>query len=48
VSIPADTTDEPATPAGLAAFAAAEACFATIQDWLAGEDSGELEHAELE
>lgn len=50
MSIPAATheSDEPDTPAGQAAFAAAEACFATIQDWLAGGDSNALEHAELE
>jgi len=50
VSIPA-ATHEPAgldRPAGLAAFAAAEACFARIEDWLAGDDSNGLEHAELE
>jgi hypothetical protein len=50
VSIPADTNQsaEPETPTGQAAFAAAEACFATIEGWLAGDDSNGLEHAELE
>jgi hypothetical protein len=50
VSIPA-ATPEPAGLAGLAGlamFVAAEACVATIEDWLAGDDSNALEHAELE
>jgi hypothetical protein len=47
VSIQA-ATHELHSPTGLAAFAAAEACFATIEDWLAGGDSRGLEHAELE
>ncbi len=34
--------------AGLEAFAAARDCFATIKGWLAGQDSSDLEHAELE
>lgn len=38
-------TDEPDSPTELAVFASAEACFATIEDWLAGQDSRELEHA---
>jgi hypothetical protein len=41
-------TDEPDRPPELAVFASAEACFATIEDWLAGEGSSDLEHAELE
>ena len=44
----AAATDDPDTPAELAVFASAQACFATIEDWLAGQDSPELEHAELE
>lgn len=50
MSIPAATHEsgDPDTPAGPAGFAAAEGCFATIQDWLAGEDSNTLDHAELE
>lgn len=47
MTVPA-ATHEPDTPAGLAAFTAAEACFATIQDWLDGADSSALDHGELE
>lgn len=42
-------TDRPAdAPAGLEVFAAARACFASIEGWLAGQDSIGLEHGELE
>ena len=37
-----------ADASGLEAFAAARACFATIEGWLAGQDSSGLEHGELE
>ena len=40
-----DGLDASAGPQG---FAAARACFATIEGWLAGQDSSGLEHAELE
>lgn len=48
ISAATHESDEPATPAGPVAFAASEACFAAIEDWLDGEDSNGLEHAELE
>ena len=47
MSIPA-ATDQTDRPPELAVFASVEACFATIEDWLAGQDSNGLEHAELE
>jgi len=49
VSTPtADRSDGPDASVGLEAFAAARACFATIETWLTGQDSSGLEHAELE
>lgn len=44
----ADRSHGPDASVGLEAFAAARACFATIETWLAGQDSSGLEHAELE
>jgi len=50
VSIPAGTDrwDGSDASAGLEAFASTRACFATIEGWLAGQDSSALEHGELE
>jgi hypothetical protein len=50
VSIPTGTdgSDDSDASAGLEAFVAARACFATIEGWLAGQDSSALEHGELE
>jgi hypothetical protein len=48
VAAEASLLAEPDTPAGSEAFAASGACFATIENWLAGDDSNGLEHAELE
>jgi hypothetical protein len=47
VSIPTATDGSDAS-AGPEGFAAARACFASIESWLAGPDSSGLEHAELE
>ena len=47
MSSPRDTDGADASP-GLDAFAAARECFAGIEGWLAGQDSSDLEHAELE
>ena len=43
-----DGSDGSDASADLEDFAAARACFATIESWLAGPDSSGLDHAELE
>jgi len=48
VSIPTETDGSVDASAGLEAFAASRACFASIEGWLAGHDSSGLEHGELE
>ena len=48
MSIPTGTDGSLDASAALEAFAAARACFATIEGWLAGQDSSALEHGELE
>jgi len=48
VSIPTRTDGSADASAGLEAFAAARACFATIEGWLVGQDSSGLEHGEME